>query len=151
MYPNVGPSASFSESSAPSHMHSPQTQFFGNQGAFNQHHYRSNEYAPLSNWQMPQVPANAAQHRFPHLMNNAPHSKSFSLPVDFHSPFANAPQQTPPQPQQPPPPPRVVNSFVGDVPLPPGWEAEKTATGQIYYMKWAFFKQFFCVFYGVLK
>lgn len=127
MYPNVGPSSSFSESTAPIHMN---PQFFNNQSAAFNQHYRS-EYAPVPNWQMPQMPPNAVQHRFPHLMNTAPHSKSFSLPVDFHSPFMNAPQQ---QMQQPPPPPRI-NSFLGDVPLPPGWEAEKTSTGQIYYIK----------------
>jgi hypothetical protein len=58
--------------------------------------------------------------------NNSNHSKTFSLPVTFDAPSIVHHQQL-----QPP----LNNGFCGEIPLPEGWEMQKTPTGQVYYIK----------------
>lgn len=55
------------------------------------------------------------------------HSKSYSLPAEFHGP------QTVFFSGQLPPPTRITN-INGDIPLPPGWECERTTSGQAYFI-----------------
>jgi len=58
--------------------------------------------------------------------NSSNHSKTFSLPVTFDASNLVHHQQL-----QPP----VNNGFCGEIPLPEGWEMQKTPTGQVYYIK----------------
>jgi hypothetical protein len=97
----------------PSAYHLPQQQ----QPMFN----TKNEYSPLMNIQQQQ------QMRF-QIFNNMSHSKSYSLPANFQDQqfMITAPKMQPP--------PRSISSN-GDIPLPNGWELEKTTTGQAYYIK----------------
>ena len=87
-----------------------------------------NEYSPLMNINQ------QAHMRFQlynnHNNNHNSHSKSYSLPANFQD--SNPQQQFIQQTKQQPPPPRSLN---GDIPLPSGWELEKTSTGQAYYIK----------------
>lgn len=104
-----------------------------------------NEYSPLMNMNMSQATQQQQQqisfYNNGSNNNNMPHSKSYSLPANFqesntnlaanvyiHSSINNIQQQ------QPPPPPRTVFAN-GDIPLPNGWELEKTSSGQVYYIK----------------
>ena len=91
-----------------------------------------NEYSPLMNIQQQQ------QMRFQIYNNNQnmSHCKSYSLPANFQD--VNQQQQfmlpTNMTPKMQPPP-RLLSGN-GDIPLPSGWELEKTASGQAYYIKY---------------
>jgi hypothetical protein len=58
------------------------------------------------------------------------HVKTYSLPVSFDPTTSNSSGNS----GMEPPPSRVYNKN-GDIPLPPGWDYQKTATGQVYYIK----------------
>ena len=94
-----------------------------------------NEYSPLMNIQQQQ------QHLRFQIYNQNPnsHSKSYSLPANFQDPN---PQQYMIQNKIQPPPPRSLANGCGDIPLPSGWELEKTSTGQAYYIKYGIFDYF---------
>ena len=86
-----------------------------------------NEYSPLMNINL------QTQMRFQVYNNHHnPHSKSYSLPANFQDTNPQQFMQQNKPHQQQPPPPRSLN---GDIPLPSGWELEKTSTGQAYYIK----------------
>ena len=59
--------------------------------------------------------------------NSSNHCKTFSLPVTFPDTSSLVHHQQ----LQPP----VNNGFCGEIPLPEGWEMQKTPTGQVYYIK----------------
>ena len=67
------------------------------------------------------------------LLMGSNHVKTFSLPVAFEpSTYLNKNNAT--SSQALPPPTRGFNQNI-DVPLPAGWQAEKTSTGQVYFIK----------------
>jgi hypothetical protein len=68
---------------------------------------------------------------------NQQHSKSYSLPAIFNEPQIANSFASPNLTNQllTPPPVRLSSSIPGDVPLPFGWTAEKSQTGQTCFIK----------------
>ena len=74
---------------------------------------------------------NGGNHQNPHMSH---HVKTFSLPVAFDPSSYIMNKNAHHSNTVLPPPMRSFNQNI-DVPLPPGWQSEKTATGQVYFIK----------------